>query len=223
MYDQRFYDEIRVGARRSVDAALPIIAERLGLTGNETVLDVGCGEGWWADGFARLGCTVTGIDSGHTEHRPDTFDFVDQHITGILPRGHWDLIVCLEVAEHLNHRNALALVQAFKSRTDCVLFSAARPGQGGTGHINEQPISTWAAMLHEAGFAVSGALRWYLWGDARIENWYQQNMLVAIPKTVETDAPKMLGEDLFPPTIPEQMAHPHDVVHPILFDARRTR
>lgn len=221
-YDQEFYDTIRRGARRSVEATMPYLIEHLHLDGTERVLDVGCGEGWWADGFASLGCTVVGVDSGRTSHRPDTFQFVDQSLDDPLPLGPFDVVVCLEVLEHVRAGLAYNVISQIRERTDCLLFSAAIPGQGGTGHINERRTSDWAARLHGAGFAVSGALRWYLWGNEDIENWYQQNMLVAIPQVLDLDDPPHRAEGLFPPNVPEAMARPHDVVHPVLFNARRS-
>lgn len=187
-YDQNFYEVIRDGAQRSVTAAVPIIAHHLQLRGDERVLDVGCGEGWWADGFARFGCTVIGVDTGQTPHRPDSFTFVEHDLA--LPFEFsdpssesgkpFDLVVSLEVAEHLHPSRAAGFIQELCNQADTVLFSAAIPGQGGTGHLNEQWPDYWANLFHEYGFAVSGAMRWHLWGHDDIENWYQQNMLVAM-------------------------------------------
>lgn len=210
MYDAQFYDVIRDGAVASVNATMPHLIELLGVTQGLRVLDVGCGEGWWAHGFATHGCDVTGVDYGQTEHRPSTFTFIEQSLMEPLPEGDWDLIVCLEVAEHLPHRRMETLFAEFADRAPDILFSAARPGQGGTGHINEQPFDFWTQHLEAVGYEVSGALRWHLWGDPEIENWYQQNMLVGM------QAP---GGPLF--DCDPLLVKPHDVVHPILFDARR--
>jgi hypothetical protein len=56
----------------------------------------------------------------------------------------------LEVAEHLAPALAPRLV-SFLSTFPLVAFTAAPPGQGGTGHINEQPKSYWEALYHENG------------------------------------------------------------------------
>lgn len=226
MYDQHFYDVIREGARRSVDAALPIILPLLELPDQARILDVGCGEGWWADGFAQAGYFVTGVDSGDTGQRPDTFQFLERNLMETLPTGRWDLVVSLEVAEHLRQRRAVSFVRELCERADMVLFSAARPGQGGTGHVNEQPIGYWAELFEDQGFSVSGALRWHLWGNPDIENWYQQNMLVAMKHACrefqhhfdDGGGTYVLCHPLFDN---ELLRRPHDVVHPILFDARR--
>jgi SAM-dependent methyltransferase len=235
-YDQKFYDVIRDGAQRSVAAAMPIIAEQLRLTGSESILDVGCGEGWWADGFARLGCTVIGIDSGTTPHRPESFTYVEADLTGTIAfrdattdRKPFDLVVSLEVAEHLPAWRASTFISDLCDMSDTVLFSAARPGQGGTGHINEQPTRYWVGKFEDNGFKVSGALRWHMWGNPDIENWYQQNMLVAMREPC-TESPGDPGDwrdgatyTLCHPLFRnELLTRPHDVVHPILFNARRS-
>lgn len=84
-----------------------------------------------------------------------------------------------------------------------IIFSAAIPGQGGTGHFNEQWPDYWAELFGENGFAVDSSFRFGIWDDDRIENWYRQNLMIAHPG---------------PPTTP-----PLSIVHPILYDARRRR
>ena len=84
-----------------------------------------------------------------------------------------------------------------------VIFSAAIPGQGGTGHLNEQFPAYWSKLFNENGFAVNSDFRFGIWNDDRIENWYRQNLMIAYRG--------------------EQMSEPLSVVHPVLYDARRKR
>jgi hypothetical protein len=56
-----------------------------------------------------------------------------------------------EVAEHIHPRYARHLV-ATLTRAPLVIISAAQPGQGGEGHLNEQPLSYWRSLFEERGF-----------------------------------------------------------------------
>jgi SAM-dependent methyltransferase len=196
MYDAAFYETIRAGSIASA-----------------TVLDVGCGEGWWGHTFAaHAGCDVLGIDGRYVvgsplEGRFIALDLARESFAGL---ARVDLAVALEVAEHLPPDRADGFIADLAAVAPLVLFSAAIPGQGGTGHVNEQWPGYWVEKFNANGMAVSGALRWQIWGDQRVENWYRQNLLVA-SRTPE-DHPDLFDTPLAPPW---------PVVHPVLYDARR--
>src|SRR3954467_15812084 len=121
-----------------------------------TVLDVGCGMGQWAAAFAELGCDVLGLDG---EDIPEellqiprsNFRVVDLEST-VDPPGQYDLTLCLEVAEHLTEGAGQRLVHFLTACSDLVLFSAAVPGQGGEGHINEQWPRYWQERFDAHGY-----------------------------------------------------------------------
>lgn len=207
-YDKAFYDMIRPGVESSAKALVPALVTMLD---PQTVIDVGCGEGWWAYEFAQNQCEVLGVDNGMIPTSPlgDRFQAVD--LTKPFPDlGTWDLAVSLEVAEHLPASRAEGFIKDLCGLAPDIVFTAAIPGQGGVGHINEQPPGYWVKLFRDNGFSVSGMLRWIIWDDDRIENWYRQNLLFA------TNRPDTYW-DLFN----HPSAEPIHVVHPILFDARR--
>lgn len=208
-YDAAFYDLIRPGVRASAAVVVPLL---LDLFNPRTVVDVGCGEGWWGQAFADHGCHVLGMDGPYGGAAlPDRYVTVDLcEPFGSVARG--DLALALEVAEHLPEHRAAGFVEDLCTIAPLVVFSAAVPGQGGTGHVNEQWPAYWAALFASRGFAVSGALRWLIWSDDRVENWYRQNLLVA------TAAPQR-----WPHLFGGPYTEPHPVIHPVLYDARRQR
>lgn len=179
LYDAGFYDHIRPGCRASARATVPVILEYYRPS---TVIDIGCGEGHWARAFADYASAeVIGID-GNRPPNPVIDRFIVADLTEPIPLAgicRFDLAVCLEVAEHLPEERGDALVEELCDLSDVVLFSAAQPGQGGTGHINCQPAEYWAQRFELAGYTVTGKLRDHLWDDDRIDPWYRSNLLLA--------------------------------------------
>jgi len=66
----------------------------------------------------------------------------------------FDVVWCYEVAEHLDSRFADVLVDNLTRHGNCVILSAARPGQGGDGHINEREPEYWIQKMEERGFTL---------------------------------------------------------------------
>lgn len=55
----------------------------------------------------------------------------------------FDVCTCLEVAEHIEPEYSDVLVGNCCALSDLILFTAAKPGQEGLGHVNLQPQSYW--------------------------------------------------------------------------------
>lgn len=221
MYDQGFYDTIRAGIISSAEALVPVLYD---IIQPMSVLDVGCGEGWWAQTFkSRYDCEVVGVDGAYVldlpRRAPDVpfiaHDLIEPFYVLDLPtRPRFDLVVCLEVAEHLPPHRAVSFIEDIVRAAPVIAFSAAIPGQGGTGHLNEQWPDYWAGIFATFGYAVTGNLRFRIWNDDRIENWYRQNLLIAADPDfpwIDPLADLFSGEPV------------HRLVHPVLYDARRKR
>lgn len=164
--------QIRDGVIASAEALVPILVDEFA---PGTVIDVGCGEGWFCREFTERGVTAVGVDG---DDLPNVSHRVDLTEPPYPPLGSFDLAVCLEVAEHVEPRYAPTLVEWLCQLAPVVVFSAAVPGQGGPGHVNEQPPDYWAALFAEHRYEGSGALRDRIWDDRRISWWYRQNLLV---------------------------------------------
>lgn len=174
-YTSQYYHRISEG---SIQSARVVMAEleKIGIH-PDTVIDIGCGVGEWNNGNPKY----WGVD-----HRVKPADllipadhFIDCDLDREFPKLFipFDLCLCLEVAEHLKPSRAEALIDFLCSTSDLVLFSAAIPNQGGTGHINEQFQSYWARLFFENGFGPmkhQPAIR-----DCQdVEYWYRQNMIL---------------------------------------------
>jgi SAM-dependent methyltransferase len=128
----------------------------------ETVVDVGCGASLILERLAELGHEVRGFDgSPHAravapEPIRDAITIADlaEVAPGELAGGHrFDLVVCTEVGEHLDPALADHLVAVLvELARDSIYFTAARPGQGGTDHVNEQLPIYWIRKFEAGGF-----------------------------------------------------------------------
>lgn len=209
-YDRQFYDRISPGSARSAAKVVPYV---ISLVRPQSVADVGCGTGTWTAEFARHGVgDVLGIDGAHVgrtrlEIAASSFLHWDLERPVRLERT-FDLAISMEVAEHLSPGRARSFVNDLTGLAPVVLFSAAIPGQGGVGHINEQWPSYWARIFEERGFRAVDGLRGQFWNDAEVESWYRQNMLLYVREDRAQEFSRV------------GRTSPLDIVHPELYSLK---
>lgn len=181
-YNLKFYDAIEGGSRRSAEVIVPLVIE---LLHPQSVIDIGCGTGLWLAEFARQGVrTYIGVDGAHVDplrlsFSSDRFIAANLAETKELP-GSYDLAISLEVAEHLPEASAEQFIGLITKLAPAVLFSAAIPGQGGVGHVNEKWQDYWRQIFHSRGFVPVDVIRPIIFGHSAIEPWYQQNMILYV-------------------------------------------
>jgi SAM-dependent methyltransferase len=181
-----------------------------------SVLDVGCGTGVWLSVFQEHGVEdILGIDGPWIEQRqreiPDVFFHECDLTQPVALERTFDLALCLEVAEHLPADAAPGLVQSLTALAPVVVFSAAIPGQGGEGHINERWPSFWSRYFAAHGYVSFTGLRHRLWSADAVEFWYRQNMLCFVAKARPDLVDRASRENEGSAT------RPLDVVHPQLY------
>ena len=122
-----------------------------------SVLDVGCGTGVSLDYFTRQGVDAYGIEGSalaiSKAKHPSLIQQGDLHQSINLGRK-FDLVWCFEVAEHIHPLHVSNLLDTLTNHADRILLSAAQPGQGGLGHLNEQFPEYWIEKLKAYGFAL---------------------------------------------------------------------
>jgi SAM-dependent methyltransferase len=152
-----------------------------------SVVDVGCGPAFALARLQELGHEVKGIEgSVHALHFcpiKDKVSIVDITTAKAKYFGTFDLVVCTEVAEHLEAVHADNLVNLLAGLAkDVIYFTAAPPGQGGTDHVNEQPPEYWIDKFHALRCQVDQELtermRARLRDVMKWQFWYATNSLV---------------------------------------------
>jgi SAM-dependent methyltransferase len=183
-YTSEFFAVQRAQARSAAEVVVPLVLE---LARPASVVDVGCGTGTWLAVFREHGVDdVVGVDGAYVdaddlEIPRDRFVARDLAAPLTLERR-FDLVVSLEVAEHLPAASAPTFVGGLTALGPVVLFSAAIPGQGGTSHVNEQWPLYWAALFRERGYVHVDCLRRRLWHDEAVAPWYAQNALFYVAR-----------------------------------------
>ena len=206
-YTAGYYQSILEDSAASAREVVPLCMK---LFGPRTVVDVGCGSGAWAAEYTRADATVLGID-GHDVKTQQLLipaqAFERRNLAEPLSLDRrFDLVNCLEVAEHLPASRAQSLVRDLCRLGDVVVFSAAVPGQGGTHHINEQWPSYWIALFEEQGFEALDCLRPLIWKNENVASWYAQNMFAFIQQNRLAEFPAAVESG--------RHAGPVDLVHP---------
>jgi SAM-dependent methyltransferase len=199
-YGPKFYREIS-GAQESAREVLPLVFE---ITKAKSVVDIGCGTGHWLAIAREFGAQeILGVDGEWARSQlvipPESFLAHDLSQPLKLPRR-FDLVLSLEVAEHLPASAAADFVRSLCDACDVVVFSAAIPGQGGRKHLNEQWPAYWADRFAQHGFDCYDTLRPKIWNNPRIAWYYAQNVLIFS----RTD----LGGRLGKPSRPLALVHP---------------
>jgi len=157
VYSESYFESIEQIEASSVETMAEWIVETLGPS---TAIDIGCGPGHMMAALEARGVRTFGIDiadaalrrSREKGLRVERFDLTAD---GAVPGRPYDLVVCCEVAEHLDAEHAPQLVRTLVGSGPRVLLTAAEPDPAvgpGLHHVNEQPNEYWIALMEREGW-----------------------------------------------------------------------
>ena len=132
-----------------------------------SIVDFGCGTGTWLAAAKAINrnIEVVGVDG----------DYVNRDMLMIDESS----FIPLEVAEHIDKEYADRFIDNICRHSDTILFSAAHVGQGGDGHVNEQPIEYWIDKFSNRGYKLTD-IREQFKNNPDIDWWYKDNMVLFI-------------------------------------------
>jgi SAM-dependent methyltransferase len=181
-YTHEFFVAQSPASLLSARVIVPLVLELVEPT---SVVDVGCGIGAWLSVFAEHEVAdYVGIDGDYVDRSALLIPqsrFISHDLSKPLELDRrFDLAMSLEVAEHLPEGSAQTFVDSLVRLAPVVLFSAAAPGQGGTGHLHERWPSYWASRFAEYGYLAVDAIRHRVWENELVAWWYAQNTLLFV-------------------------------------------
>jgi SAM-dependent methyltransferase len=184
-FDNVDYQSWLQGSRESAAKLVPLVIDEIT---PHSAVDVGCGLGAWLATLLEHGVDdVLGIDGPWVDQRlleiPATAYRVADLSQPLDIGRRFDLALCLEVAHLLDPPLAERLVSTLTSLSDVVVFSAAIPGQGGLGHLNEQWPRYWAELFAAHGYTATDPFRKQIWEEPDVKWWFAQNTICFVAQS----------------------------------------
>ncbi|MDQ2755344.1 MAG: class I SAM-dependent methyltransferase [Actinomycetota bacterium] len=122
----------------------------------DRVLDVGCAKGMLTQAFVAAGSQqAEGFDISQA-----AIDDADPDVSARLRvgsatspiEGHYDLVTCIEVLEHMAPPDAAAAIDNICAVTDRAVISSTPGDFDEPTHVNVHPVADWAAEFAARGF-----------------------------------------------------------------------
>lgn len=192
VYDDKFYDDFGWEANEMARWFLPLLQSVVPF---RSFADVGCGEGHYLRFLSDNGIHGTnllGIEGSPAAcRRWQGLGFEVERHDLRLPfhknlYGKFDVVMSLEVAEHVEAEFAEVFVATLTLLSDTVVMTAAPPNQGGEHHVNEQPKSYWEDLLARKSYYRDAATEVTLlkgvasarYGGGYVTPWLEPNLMV---------------------------------------------
>src|SRR5215207_8440474 len=212
-YTKSYYEEIQFTSVSSAKTLVPLIIDIFYPT---SIIDVGCGTGIWLQEWEKHGVTdYLGLDGDYISEDQLMIPkekFMQVNLdNGFQLSRKYELVVSLEVAEHLQPNAAKKFIDSLCAAGNLILFSAAIPGQGGLKHINEQYPDYWAKLFEQNGFSPYDNLRKEIWLNQKIDVCYRQNIFFYVRDAVKQQYPLITNnkKSLLP------------IVHPFYYEDKK--
>ncbi|MDD4005367.1 MAG: methyltransferase domain-containing protein [Elusimicrobiaceae bacterium] len=123
-----------------------------------TTFEIGCAKGFLVESLRDLGVQAEGIDISEyaiSQVRPDIKPFCRVSSAGQFSPSlkHYDLVISIEVIEHLAPEQGRLAIGRMCELSDTVLVSSTSDDFEEPTHINVQPNRYWRDLFAENGFA----------------------------------------------------------------------
>jgi len=182
MKQEKFlFDHLRDQSYDAAKKIIPVLLEIIDLP--SSVLDLGGGTGGWCAAFKEQGVSeIYCIDhptARESKLLVEQSEFEACDLDEELPTVRdVDLALCIEVMEHLPPERATRAIEYLAECSELIVFSAAVPRQGGTGHINERWPTYWETVFKDLGYDCFDCVRPAIIKKSNIPYWIRQNIRI---------------------------------------------
>ena len=181
-YSNELHDKSAERTIASAKAIVPIVYD---IVRPQSVVDIGCGHGYWLREFDQMGSVeIRGVDGDYIT--PNSLVIPSAHFTAtdlntpLVVDRRYDLAMSIEVAEHLAPCSSKHFVSSLCKLSDTVLFSAAIPGQPGHCHINPNWPYYWADLFKDHGYTAIDFIRPLIWHMEDLLLCHRQNIILFV-------------------------------------------
>jgi GT2 family glycosyltransferase len=119
------------------------------------VCDAGCAKGLLVEALWTRGIEAWGVDISSyaiSQVRPDVQSYCRVASLTEPIAGHYDLITCIEVLEHMTAEEARIAIGNMTAATDTILFSSTPSDFNEPTHVNVRPVVSWLRLFTEFDF-----------------------------------------------------------------------
>jgi hypothetical protein len=201
IYSDSFYDSVSSRAQTTAIKVAEVVNRFVSI---ESIIDIGSGEGAWSKAFIDLNpklklIVAFDLDATRITQLRDCQEVIqiDCHSIDLnqeeLPKGEFDLGICVEVLEHLEYQAALRVVDYLAETCKVIIFSAGLKGQGGSGHINEQNFDYWTSLLRSKNFFPIDLLRGELRDSDKFPTYYSNS--IALWVNLQLDGIRLINTE----------------------------
>jgi len=146
----------------------------------KSIIDFGTGPGAWLRAAHDCGIgQIIGIEKHYQPKIDFEAEIISQDVCEKVNRK-VDLIICIEVAEHIHPEKSQVLINNLTECGDLILFGAASERQSGDGHINCRKQSFWSQQFFKKGYRLVDFYRSRFWNDPAVTKNYVQNTFLFV-------------------------------------------
>ena len=166
----------------------------------KSVVDVGCGLGTFLRAFKELGAeTILGIDGEWVDRKllSKNISLAEFKLADLQEdfsmNVRFDLVISLEVAEHLRPESAERFVNNLVALGDVILFSGATPITWfDSSHLNNQWPDYWSDRFAAHDYFMQDIVRHIFYNNHDVDSWYRTNMFLVTKGKNEQLSRKLL-------------------------------
>jgi len=187
-YDDRYFKWHRDYTR---DYAIRTMDWYIKLYNPTSVVDFGCGVGAYLESALNNDILdILGFDIGGDVVKKYTEPSIHPYIQyldctkELFIEKNYDCVISLETGEHIETESSdqfVLNIVGFSKKTGTILFSAAPPGQTGTGHINCQTKEFWIEKFSTHSWNVDKETTDFIksnWSNLKAPDYIVKNLIV---------------------------------------------